>query len=499
MTLNFDSSLNKYSAQSLALLFFPGSSFPEDGSGGEPIIDLSVQFNNDGAAVGRAAIYCDGRTVEKTYTPSEDSRARVSEKMYLNLAAGGAMYFAGCEFCETRPPWGTITGVRPAKMCRDMIDRGVTAEEAERRLIEDFHCTEEKARMATMCAQREKIFITDMSRRECSIYIAIPFCPTRCSYCSFVSFSSERLLSMIPQYLERLYIDIKNTFSIINEVGIRVSCVYIGGGTPTTLNEAQLEGLLSEISKYVDVSALDEFTLEAGRPDTITAAKLRIAQKYGVSRVSVNAQTMNDEILAAIGRCHTAEDFLRAYDMAASSGIRDINVDLIAGLPGESADSFAASCDKIISLDPTNITVHTFYVKRAADILKNNPGIYRAEDITASEAVMRSHSALSAAGYFPYYLYKQKNTAANLENAGFAKIGHEGLYNIFMMEEIHTVFGIGASAMTKLVSPVYQNMKIHRICETKYPYEYLDPVKSNAGERYEALRAACLDFYGRYK
>ncbi len=499
MTLNFDSSLSKYSAQALALLFFPGSSFPEDGSGGEPSIDLSVSFDDNGRAVGRASISADGRRVEKEYVPSDESREHVSDRMYLNLAAGGAMYLAGCEFCGVRPPWGTITGVRPAKMCRDMIDGGITAVQAERRLITDFHCTEEKAHMAAVCAESERRLITDTTRGDCSVYIAIPFCPSRCSYCSFVSFSSQRLLSMIPQYLERLYIDIKNTFAVIKELGLRVSCVYIGGGTPTTLDEIQLEGLLSEISKYIDISLLDEFTLEAGRPDTITAEKLRIARDHGVGRVSVNAQTMNNDILEAIGRRHTAEDFLRAYEIAAASGIEDINVDLIAGLPGESADSFIKSCNEIISLDPTNITVHTFYVKRAAEILKRDPEIYRAEDRNAAEAVRLSHSALYSAGYMPYYLYKQKNTAANLENAGFAKIGHEGLYNIFMMEELHTVFGIGASAMTKLVSPVSSKMKILRICETKYPYEYLDPEKSSAGERYNTLRAACLDFYGRYK
>lgn len=499
MTLKIDSSLSKYSAQSLVLLFFPGSSFPEDGSGGEPVVELSAKVDSNGKVLGRAKISENGRTVEKVYSPSASSEKRVSQKMLLNLAAGGAMYLAGSEFCGTRPPWGTVTGVRPAKMCRDMIEKGISADEAARRLMEDFHCSEQKAYMAAGVGEREIEFINERTRRECSVYIAIPFCPTRCSYCSFVSFSSPRLLSMIPQYLQRLFVDIKNTFEIIKELGLRVSCVYIGGGTPTTLDANGISALLDTVTRYVDPSSLDEFTLEAGRPDTIDAEKLRIAKKYGVGRVSVNAQTMNADILSAIGRRHTPEDFLRAFSVAAESGIRDINVDLIAGLPGESADSFAASCEKIISLDPTNITVHTFYVKRAAEILKKNANVYRAEDIIASEAVNRAHSALSSAGYLPYYLYKQKNTAANLENAGFSKKGHEGLYNIFMMEEVHSVFGIGASAMTKLVSPIPDNMKIQRLCETKYPYEYLDPEKSSAGERYEKLRAACLDFYGRYK
>ncbi len=261
------------------------------------------------------------------------------------------------------------------------------------------------------------------------------------------------------------------------------------------LDEARLEALLSAVCRSIDPASLREFTLEAGRPDTITAEKMRIAKDFGVTRVSVNAQTMNGDVLKSIGRRHTPEDFLRAYGIAAASGIRDINVDLIAGLPGESAESFSASCERIISLDPTNITVHTFYAKRAAEIVKSENGVYRAKDTTASRAVSVAHASLLEAGYRPYYLYKQKNTAGNLENAGFSKVGHEGIYNILMMEEIHTVFGIGASAMTKFVSPADGGGRIRRLCETKYPYEYLDPAKNSAERHYSELSAACRAFY----
>ncbi len=496
MTLYIEGNISRYYAETLVLLFFPGSKFPIDGSGGEPVIHMGV-YENDCNVLGRVSIKEGDREVISTYTPLSPTQSRVSDEMLRKLAAGGAMLKAGADFCGTVPPWGMITGVRPAKLILDMMEKGYNADECVLHFVNDFLCSEEKARLALMTAEKEFPYVTEQRRKECSVYIAIPFCPTRCAYCSFVSFSSPKLLSLIPDYLVRLCEDIKNTFSIIRELGLRVATIYIGGGTPTTLSASQLEVLLSCINCEIDINTVDEFTVEAGRPDTITREKMAVLSRYGVSRVSVNAQTMNDEILKSIGRKHTSEEFLKAYSYAQESLIRDINVDLIAGLPGEHYESFANSCEKIISLNPTNITVHTFYVKRAAD-LRNQQESYRAEDRNTVMAVDLAQKSILQAGYAPYYLYKQKNTAANLENAGFSLNGHECLYNIFMMEEIHTVFGIGASGMTKLVAPDVKNMKIERICETKYPYEYLDTEKGSAKDRYLTLRERSLDFYKKY-
>ncbi len=496
MTLYTEGEISRYYAETLVLLFFPGSKFPEDGSGGEPVIKMAVR-EKDGRFEGYVSIKEGEMLVEKRYTPSLSSGIIEKKEMLLKLAAGGAMLAAGREFCGTVPPWGMITGVRPAKLVLDMLDKGYTPENAFSHFCEDFLCTPEKADLAVMTALRERKFITPERRRECSVYIAIPFCPTRCSYCSFVSYASPKLLGMIPEYLRRLVRDIYDTFGIIRSLGIRVSTVYVGGGTPTTLSPEELQILLNAVNDSVDVSSLDEFTVEAGRPDTIDLKKMDILAQNGVTRVSVNAQTMNDTVLRGIGRKHTAEEFLRAFSCAKESGIRDINVDLIAGLPGESYESFASSAEKIIALAPTNITVHTFYVKRAADIRKNSE-IYRSEDENTVLSVKAAQNSILSAGYYPYYLYKQKNTCANLENAAFCVNEHECLYNIFMMEEVHTVFGIGASAMTKLVSPDPDNMKIIRICETKYPYEYLDRQKNTSEERYDRISSAARDFYGKY-
>ena len=483
MILEFDSHISKYYAESLVLLFFPGSKFPDDPTQDCDNIKVTMSvLEHDETATGNVSILGTDGEVSASYTVPAVVAGRKTPEMLYKIAVGGAMLKAGEEYTKASPPWGMLTGVRPAKMALDIMKRGYSAKECEKLMCEDFICSDSKAKLAVKTAVNESVYITDTARSECSVYIAIPFCPSKCSYCSFVSFTSEKLLSLIPEYLVNLCGDIRDIFQLIKKVGKRVSTVYIGGGTPTVLSEEQLEVLLTCIGECTDVTKLDEFTLEAGRPDTITAEKLRIAKDKGVTRISVNTQTLNDEILSSIGRKHTSADFFKAYKYALESGIRDINVDLIAGLPGESADSFATSLDKIIELDPTNITVHTFYAKRAADVVKKNSEVYRLQDMETQRAVEYSQTALLSAGYEPYYMYRQKNTTANLENVGYSKKGHEGIYNIMMMEEIHTVFGAGASAMTKLVSPIENDMKIVRICETKYPYEYLDNHKSTVQE-----------------
>lgn len=500
MILEINGNISRYYAESLVLLFFPGSKFPENPTQDCDKIKITMSvLEHDGSATGRVVIAGENTCTKASYTVPADVAARKNGEMLLKVAVGGAMLDAGKRYTGACPPWGMLTGVRPAKMALDIMKQGYGEDEAAKMLCEDFLCTDSKAKLAVKTASVESVYITEKARGECSVYIAVPFCPSKCSYCSFVSFTSEKLLSLIPQYLLYLCEDIKNIFALIDKIGKRVSTVYIGGGTPTVLNARQLDMLLSCISDCVDIDALDEFTLEAGRPDTITKEKLACAKRYGVSRISVNTQTLNDAVLRKIGRKHTADDFFNAYEMAVNSGIRDINVDLIAGLPGESAESFASSLDKIIALDPTNITVHTFYAKRAAEVVKNNSEIYRIQDIETQKAVEYSQNALLSAGYRPYYMYRQKNTTANLENVGYSKAGHEGIYNIMMMDEVHSVFGAGASAMTKLVSPIEDNMKIVRICETKYPYEYLDNHKSTAKEdKRNSLWEQTESFYSKF-
>ena len=338
-----------------------------------------------------------------------------------------------------------------------------------------------------------------MQKNTASLYISIPFCPSRCAYCSFVSYTTPRLLSLIDEYIDALLFELDETFATIRALGIKILTIYIGGGTPTTLSTHQLERIFKKIQTEIDVTQLAEFTLEAGRPDTITKEKLAVAKKYGVTRISVNPQTLNDDVLRDIGRKHTVADFYHAFEIAKNSGIRDINVDLIAGLPSDDFKNFSETVDKIIDLAPTNITVHTFCIKKAADVLKNNSEIYSINVTDATKGVAYSQLKAKYAGYKPYYMYRQKNTVSNLENVGFSLEGHEGLYNVFMMEEIHTIFAVGAGAVTKLVDFRRDDeggSRISRIFNAKYPYEYLREIESRRlGEDKKKIQENIFNFF----
>lgn len=487
MILNVKGEISVFYVQTLCLLFFPGSKFgtAELPSSDNPEADVALQSDEAGFYATAELRYkgkCkrgEGRILRADIPGASDERL-------AKIAVGRAVFAAGKDLCGYTPPWGILTGVRPSKVASELImsDNGILR--SKRILRDEYFVNPKKAALAVAVASGEYRLMKSYPLRDtCSIYISIPFCPSRCAYCSFVSGSSGKLLSLIPDYLKTLYLDIDHMFATVRRLGLRIATVYIGGGTPTVLSNTQLRQLLTRVGKNVDVSTLDEFTLEAGRPDTITAEKLAIAREGGVTRISVNPQTLSDELLSSIGRRHTVADFYRAYDTALASGIRDINVDLIAGLPGDNFDNFANSVDTILSYAPTNLTVHSFAVKNAADIRRRD-GIYSsATDV--GKCVEYSQLRTKNAGYRPYYMYRQKNTVGNLENVGYAFEGHEGLYNVFMMEELHSIFAVGAAAVTKLVmrnSYADTRSEIKRIFTPKYPYEYLrDAEKIRMGDK----------------
>ena len=475
MKVQIEGKINVYYIQMLCMIFFPGISFKEDEEPreGEPSLHVRLEEPEDGYTA-YATMQLGDKIVstEKhcAFTKSE-TKARTAK-----LAVGAAVMSAGEKLLGYRPSWGIMTGVRPAKLAMELLEAGKTPAETRSILQHDYFAIPKKAALATEVAINEKALVGTPSPRDCSLYISIPFCPSRCSYCSFVSYTSGKLLSLIPDYLEALCLDVKSILERVRTLGLNMKTVYVGGGTPTILTADQLRRLLSTVAEGTDVSRLEEFTLESGRPDTITAEKFAVAKEYGVSRVSVNPQTMSDGVLRKIGRNHTADDFLRAYDIAKSSGIQCINTDLIAGIPGDSFANFARSFDKILELNPENITVHTFCVKKAAEILQQDPKVYSRQGGDAGKCVDYSQIRAQRAGYVPYYMYRQKNTVGNLENVGFAHPGTEGLYNIYMMEEYHSIFAAGAGAVTKVVdfSPTDGSpRKIDRFFNHKYPFEYL--------------------------
>ena len=471
MKLTVNGNVSPSYVQTLCLLFYPGSRFSEDST--EDGISISVSVETDGGSIVSNVTIDDGKEKYAGSYALDDAASLSRKSMAEKIAVGKAFLEAGKRATGIVPPWGILTGVRPSKLARWNLDDGMTPEEASSVFEREFSVSPEKAELSCRVAQIERELLSRCEKGGCSVYIAIPFCPSRCSYCSFVSFTSERLLSLIPEYLDVLVKEIARTSDMIRRLGMNVSTVYIGGGTPTVLSDAQLDRLLDCISGNFDVSGLTEFTLEAGRPDTITEFKMDSARKHGVTRVSVNTQTLNQSVLDSIGRKHSVSDFFKAYDIARGCGIKDINVDLIAGLPGDGLKSFSDSLEKVADLSPENVTVHSFCVKRSADLKRS--GEYDLRNTDAERSVSYSRSSLMAKGYLPYYMYRQKNAVGNLENVGFSLPGHEGVYNVLMMEEVQSIFAVGASAVTKLVGTDQASgkQKIKRIAENKYPYEYL--------------------------
>ena len=489
MKLYIDGNINHYYVQMLSMIFFPGAKFSEseEDDGVHPVLHLTYREDDDGSHA-YCKVYHNGKNAEseRHYPKRED----ISPDRLKKLTVGDAVISACGDLLGYRPSWGMLVGVRPSKVATELLSSGMSKTRVKKQLTSDYFVIPKKAALATEVAINEAKIIGTPNKKDCSIYISIPFCPTRCAYCSFVSYTSKKLLDTIPDYLVKMHAELQATFDFINRMGLNLKTVYIGGGTPTILDEHQLESLLSLIMKNTDVSKLEEYTLECGRPDTITAEKLRVAKEYGVGRISVNPQILNDDVLEKIGRAHNTECFLRAYDIAKESGIRIINTDVIAGLPGDKFKTFSDSFDKILALHPENITVHTFSVKNACDALKNDSNIYSMRGGDVGKSVDYSQIKAQHDGYRPYYMYRQKNTVGNFENVGLSLPGYEGLYNIYMMEEVHSIFAVGAGAVSKFVDyyPDDKKRKIERVFNLKYPYEYLasDRVKENldAAERF---------------
>lgn len=475
MILNINGDINRYYVQTLCMVFFPGATFGKDEVPAEGIPEVTVDvYDNASSASAYVTVKLNDRVCEAHETVSYTEKINIAN--HAAIAVGRAIFAAGKEMLGHIPPWGILTGVRPAKVAGSLLSSGNGIIKTKKIMRDEYFLNPQKAALAVSVAAAENKIIKKMEKDTCSIYISIPFCPSRCAYCSFVSYTTPRLLSMIDDYVVALLSDLDDTLDTVKNLGLRVTTVYIGGGTPTTLSVEQLGKIFNKLEEYIDTGSLLEFTLEAGRPDTITKEKLELAKAHGVTRVSVNPQTLNDDVLREIGRKHTTDDFFRAYSLAKDSGIRDINIDLIAGLPGDDFKNFSETIDKIIELAPTNITVHTFSVKKASDALRNNSGVYSLSGGDASKSVSYSQLKTKFAGYKPYYMYRQKNTVGNLENVGFSIEGHEGLYNIYMMEETQSIFAVGAGAVTKLVKfdkEALKPTKIKRLFRPKYPYEYL--------------------------
>lgn len=450
-----------YEAENTARLFFPDAKRSEQADPGQDFV-----FALAGEHALLAMVRQNGRTVWQAAPQTPDRTKAETEYALCRL-----LYTLLQTVTGRRPPWGMMTGVRPVRIIHDLRAAGAEESAVRARFLDHFDCSTEKFHLALRIADLQKPILDAAQPRDCSVYVGIPFCPSRCSYCSFVSrtVGEPSVKALVQPYVDRLCEEIAAIRRTVETSGLRVRTLYIGGGTPTSLSAAQLEQLLRHLARTFDLTRLEEYTVEAGRPDCTDAEKLRLLKQYGVTRISINPQTFSDRVLQNIGRRHTAQDIIDCFAAARAAGHENINMDLIAGLPGDTVEGFRHSLETAISLDPENITVHTLTLKRASNIVVE----HRADAYDDVAAMLAQCTLLETAGYQPYYLYRQKGTLQNLENVGWCKPGREGLYNIYIMEEVHTILSAGAGGSTKLVQPGRRHGRIRRVYNCKYPHEYL--------------------------
>lgn len=405
------------------------------------------------------------------------------------LVSAQLLYKLLCDFTGLTQPWGILTGVRPVKLLRRLAEES-NEEQAVKKFEKDFFVSNEKIALSRETEHNERKILELSKPESFSLYVGIPFCPSRCSYCSFVMASIERAEKLIEPYTKLLCEEIKRTAEIANKLGLRLETVYFGGGTPTTLSAEQLDTVLRTVNKSFDMSTCREFTVEAGRPDTIDIAKLFALKENKVDRISINPQTVNDEVLKTIGRKHTAQQFFDAFELARKCGFDNINTDLIAGLPTDTPESFKNSLDSIVGLNAECITVHTLCMKRASRLTTEGVTLDLQQARDAREMLAYTQNILGQNEYIPYYMYRQSRMVGNLENVGWSKKGFESLYNVYVMDETHTILACGSGGVTKLKrnNPDY----LERIFNFKYPYEYID--------RFDELiqrKSGIMQFYGQ--
>ncbi len=475
-----------YETENLLRVFFPDEKFrcAESAEEGE---DYCI-FETEDSKV-KIELFLSGERLsdEECFSFGDKEEGETDESF---LERKGAIMLFGllCDYTGYTPPWGILTGVRPAKLMTKLVS-SMGEDKAKDYFINELKVSEEKTALALMVAKNEAPLMAVNTEKSYSLYISIPFCPSRCSYCSFISHSNESAKKLMPSYVEKLCEEIKVTGDIAKELGLTLESIYMGGGTPTALTAELLKKVTDAISENFPVSSVREYTIEAGRPDSVTPEKLDVIRSCGATRISINPQTFSDDVLKTIGRNHSSQMTVDAFLMAREKSFDNINMDLIAGLPTDTVENYEKTLRKALSFSPENITVHTLALKRSSTIVTEKRGTNSGE--TASEMLSLTQKELLEAGYIPYYMYRQSKCLGNLENVGWAKKDYEGLYNVYMMEEIHSVFAVGAGAVTKLKAP--HDSSIERVFNYKYPYEYIGSFDEII-KRKEQIK----DFYSKY-
>ena len=444
----------RFPAEQMLLTLFPGEKpeYPGGPPEEEDSVTIALDREEELALVSVLVRLGERREWGEARFPAKELDRRPEEVYHtVSHALKQAFYQAGTALLGHELPWGSLTGVRPVKLPTRAMAAGKTRGEAEAELREVYRVSPPRAALAVKCAQAALDVQKGLNGDSLALYIGIPFCPTRCSYCSFISADVKRSLSLVEPYVDALCREVRLAGALLKEEGLHISCAYMGGGTPTTLSAAQLDQVLSCVERSLPVEQCAEFTVEAGRPDTITADKLKILRGHGVHRISINPQTMEDNVLQAMGRAHTAGQIVAAAALAERHFGGLVNMDLIAGLPADTLEGFGRTLDQVLAMNPANITVHTLALKKGSRLTEEGGELPGPETVEAMLAQARPR--LRGAGYAPYYLYRQKYVSGSFENVGWAKPGTVCAYNIVMMEELQSVLSLGAGGITKLVDP----------------------------------------------
>ena len=449
---------DRYAVEQLQMALFP------EGTQGEAV-----------SALHRGAIWLTATTkiTIDGHTVSASRRIKAAEETVRlrRRALQQSYYLAAIQLLPHVPAWGALAGVRPTKITTKHMLEGGTPKSADKLMKDVYYVTEGRRKLAVDCSVSTVKAAKLLEERDLSLYVGIPFCPTRCAYCSFVSRTIGKKTELLEPYLKALEQEMAVTGRLLADSGKTIRTVYIGGGTPTTLSTPQMARLLDAIRDSFDLQRCIEFTVEGGRPDTLDAEKLRAIARHGADRMSINPQTMEDHVLRACGRPHTAADLVRAYREAEDAGFKAINMDLIAGLPQDSVEGFKRSLDTVAALNPANITVHTLALKKGADLFEKRQGLSTAEEVTAM--VDYANSTLRSLDFKPYYLYRQKYMSGSFENVGWSRDGLDCLYNIYMMEEVHTILSLGGGGMNKVNFP---DGSLKRFHNPKFPEQYIEMI-----------------------
>lgn len=480
MKLFFSGHNEKYAVEQTLLTLFPAERpvYPREKPGGDNELELTLSQGNTWLTAS-ALLRRGGGAYRRICRVSRAAMPEDDPVVCLRLrrrTLQRAFYLAAADCLGTEPPWGMLSGVRPVKLPARAMEGGATPAQAEALLRNRYRVSPSRRSLAMDCALASLEIKRSLEPEEISLYVGIPFCPTRCAYCSFIS-ASGSANKLIPAYLDALLREIAAAGKAAREAELTVKSVYVGGGTPTTLSAGQLTVLLEALGDAFALSPGTECTVEAGRPDTITREKLEAIRNGGGTRVSVNPQTMSDAVLAAMGRSHRAEEVYTAYRLVRETGGLAVNMDLIAGLPTDTASGFQSTLRQVLELAPENLTVHTLALKKGARLFQERADL--PDGRTVAEMLDFAWEHLRRAGYIPYYLYRQKFMSGSFENVGLTKPGFVNIYNICMMEELHTVLSLGAGGVTKLV----QGSRLRRLSNPKYPQEYLREIDRITGEK----------------